>query len=53
MPPFTIEKAWDKLLRLGVNDQTLQIVTRINGYSMETMESVLYAHTGYNCFTQV
>ena len=35
----TIEKEmmWDKLLELGVSEQTLQIVTDINGYSQETL----------------
>lgn len=53
MPAFTIDQAWEKLLRLGVNEQTLQIVTAINGYTMKTMEDVLDAHTGYKSFTQV
>jgi len=46
-------KAWDKLQDLGVNEQTLQIVTSINGYSLETMESILYAHLGYRAFDQL
>ena len=53
MPPFTKDDAWDKLLHLGVSEQTLGIITAINGYSMSTMEDVLYVHTGYNSFTQV
>ena len=53
MPSFTKDDAWDKLIRLGVSDQTLGIISAINGYSMKTMEDVLYAHTGYNSFTQV
>lgn len=53
MPSFTKDDAWDKLINLGVSDQTLGIITAINGYSMSTMEDVLYAHTGYNSFTQV
>ena len=53
MSSFTKDDAWDKLISLGVSDQTLGIITAINGYSMQTMEDVLYAHTGYNSFTQV
>lgn len=51
----TLDKdaAWDLLLELGVSEQTLQIVTNIEGYSLETMESVLYAHTGYRAFDQL
>ena len=44
---------WDALLDMGVEEQTLKIVTAINGYSRETMEYVLYAHTGYRTFEQL
>lgn len=43
---------WDRLESLGVSEQTLQIVTSIDGYSRETLEGVLYAHTGYRNFDQ-
>jgi hypothetical protein len=48
-----MDKAWDTLLNLGVSEQTLQIVTSINGYSMDTLTDVLYAHTGYRNFDQL
>ena len=44
---------WDALLDMGVEEQTLKIVTAINGYSREAMEAVLYAHTGYRTFEQL
>ena len=44
---------WDALMDMGVEEQTLQIVTAINGYSREAMEDVLYAHTGYRTFEQL
>ena len=47
------DTAWDYLIRLGVSEQTLQIVSAINGYSMGTMLDVLYAHTGYRNFDQL
>lgn len=37
----------------GVFSQTLQIVTAINGYNKQTMEDILYAHTGYRSFDQL
>jgi hypothetical protein len=46
-------KMWDKLQELGVSEQTLQIVTSINGYTTDTLEDVLYAHTGYRNFDQL
>lgn len=48
-----IEKAWDTLLELGVSEQTLQIVTSINGYNLETLDDILYAHAGYRSFDQL
>jgi hypothetical protein len=50
---MTTEEMWDELIRRGVSEQTLQIVTSINGYSRETLEDVLYAHTGYRSFDQL
>ncbi len=46
-------EAWDCLIeRVGLSEETLRIVTKINGWSLETMESVLYAVTGYRSFDQ-
>ena len=44
---------WDSLIMEGVTEQTLQIVAAINGFNTETMEDVLYAHTGYRDFDQL
>ena len=46
-------KAWDALLEQGVSEDTLQVVTAINGWSMDTMEAVLFAVTGYRSFDQL
>lgn len=48
-----VSEAWDKLEELGVSDETLHIVSDINGYSLETMEEILYATEGYQCFEQL
>ena len=53
MTATTKEEMWDELIELGVSEQTLQIVCNINGFSTETMEDVLYAHTGYRAFDQL
>lgn len=34
----------------GVSEETLQIITSINGYNTNTMEEVLYAVAGLNSF---
>ena len=45
--------AWDILENeFNVSDETLRIVTSINGYSIDTLESVLYAVAGYDDFEQ-
>lgn len=46
---MTTSEMWERLEELGVLEQTLQIVTDINGYNEET----LYAHTGYRDFDQL
>lgn len=44
---------WDALIEQGVSEQTLQIITSINGYSMDTLNDVLYAATGYRSLDQI
>ena len=47
------EQMWDYLKDVVlVSEQTLQVVTDINGYSEETMCDILYAVTGYRDFEQ-
>lgn len=48
-----IEKLWDLLVNYELaSESTLQLVTRLNGYTLETMEDVLYALTGYHSYDQ-
>lgn len=47
------DQLWDILIKHGGSEQTLQIVTSINGYSVETMEDILYAHSGLRSFDQI
>lgn len=49
---MTTEDMWDKLIDMGVSEETLQIVTDINGYNQQTMEDILYAKFGYQSFDQ-
>lgn len=41
---------WDALENMGVSEETLQVVTNINGYSTETMHDILYAVYGERTF---
>lgn len=45
--------AWETLEGIGVSTETLNIITDINGYNMETLEDVLYSVTGYRSFNQL
>lgn len=47
------DQAWSILEDLGVSDETLKIITDINGYNLETLEDVLYAVSGYRSFEQL
>lgn len=48
-----VNQAWDTLINMGVSEETLQIITAINGYTLETLEDVLYAAYGYRSFDQL
>ena len=50
---WTVERAWDTLIDMGTSEEALQLVSKINGYTLETMESVLYAVYGYHSFDQL
>ena len=46
-----ISEAWDTLNEMyWVSEETLKIVTSINGYNLETIEDILYAVAGERSF---
>jgi len=48
-----ITELWDLLVDNGLAaEQTLQVITSINGYTLETLNDVLYAITGCRCIEQ-
>lgn len=52
---MTIEDMYDTLIELGVSEETLQCVVNMNGWTKETMQSILYCGTmtGYRSFSQL
>ena len=51
---MSTDEMWDYLTEIvGVSEETLRIVTCIDGYNTDTMEAVLYATTGYRGFDQL
>lgn len=50
----TTETLWDYLLDNNIaSEETLKVITSINGYNTETLEDVLYATTGYRNLEQL
>lgn len=42
-----LQEMWDELHDMcGVSEQTLQVITSVNGYSEETLRDVMYAIAG-------
>ena len=48
-----ITDKWDLLVEMGVSEETLDIITSINGYNLQTLEDVLYVKFGYRSFEQL
>ena len=47
------QKVWDAILEYDIaTESELQLVTSINGYSVETLNDVIYSRTGYNDLEQ-
>lgn len=53
MRTMTFEEMWEALLKLGVSEETIQVVVKINGAYEETLEDILYATRGYRSFEQM
>ena len=46
---MNIAKLWDLIVEYSVaTEEELQLVTSINGYSLETLTDVIYVRTGYS-----
>lgn len=43
---YDFNSAWDLLLSLGVSEETLEIVTSINGANVESLNDIAYAKFG-------
>jgi hypothetical protein len=48
------EQVWDYLVESQIaTEEELKLVTYINGYSIESLESVIYVRTGYRSIDQL
>lgn len=49
-----VDEVWDLLIEYGVATQKeLELVTCINGYSIDSLNDVIYARTGYRDIEQL
>jgi len=54
MNTYKINQVWDYIIDSGIATQEeLELVTNINGYTIETLNDVIYARTGYNDIEQL
>ncbi len=54
MSKVKLEEYWCYLIESGIaTEEELRLVTYILGYSEETLDSVLYARTGYRTIDQI
>ena len=45
---------WDYLIETGfATEEEIQLVIHINGYNLESLESILYARAGYQSLHQI
>ena len=49
---MTLNEMYDALIEMGVNAETIDVVTAINGWNQQAMEDILYAKFGYRTFEQ-
>ena len=51
---MNIDQVWQLLLDYEIaTENELHLVTNINGYKIETLESIIYARTGLNSVDQL
>ena len=51
---MTTAQIWDYIQETGIaTEEELQLVTNINGYNEESLNSIIYARTGYRSVEQI
>ena len=50
---MSLKDYYDYLINnVGINEEVINCITNINGYSEETLDSILYYYTGYRDLEQ-
>lgn len=47
---MSVDEMYEILTTYYASEEAINLVTKINGYTRETMEDILYALTGYRDF---
>ena len=48
-----IDKLWDRIVNAGIaSEDTLRVITAINGFTVETLNDVIYAVSGLRNWKQ-
>ena len=51
---YTIEQVWDLFIQYDIaTENELRLVTTINGYSIDSLNDILYARTGLRSIEQL
>lgn len=51
---YTVQEVWDYIIWNNIaSEEALILITNINGYSLDTLNDVLYATTGYRSIEQI
>jgi hypothetical protein len=51
---YTADQIYDYLRMYGIaTEKEIMLVTKINGFSVETMNDILYVRTGYRSIEQI
>ena len=49
-----VTELYELIIEYGIaSEETLNVITNINGYSIETLNDVIYCVTGYRNFNQL
>lgn len=51
---MTVDELWEDLLDRGIaSEEEMKLVTCINGFTVQTLNDILYARTGYEDIEQL
>jgi hypothetical protein len=53
MKRYEVNEVWDFIIDVNIaSEETLKVITNINGYNIDTLNDVIYSETSYNDMEQ-